>query len=363
MNTGFVLSRHGSFREIIDKMGGDESFMLELFVIKKYAEKSDKVFVFSHDNENFERILPNNAVHVRFYNRLFYSLFGWIFIFYYVLRYRLDVLYAESISAMIPVLFLNKITKAVVLLDYLYLWYEPMESGFKRTFVKKFECFLIKFADYFVVANKSIRSFVNDDAKILDVNANALLLDSFRYVVPDKNLSCIKGKKILFVGRLIKVKDPLTLIKAHRILLNNFPDVHLIICGDGGLRDVCEKEAGSNVHFLGFAKNIPAIMAACDIFVLPSLFDASPRALVEAMGTGLPCIATDVGGVSGYLDNDCGILIEPKDEKILAQKIDYLLSNPSKAKELGYLARKKIFTDYDLEKNIIKEINFLIDKI
>lgn len=363
MNTGIVLSRHGSFQEITDKMGGDKSFMVELFVVKKYAEKSDKVFVFSHDSKNFEDVFPDNCKHVRFYNTFLYSLFGWITILYYVMRFRIKILHVESVSGMLAVLFVNRLTSAKVLLDYLYLWHQPIESCIKRAFIMKLESFLLNFADYFVAANKDIRKFVGDRGEILEIPANSLILDSFSNPKPDKKISGLKGKKIIFIGRLIKIKDPLTLIKSFNNVREEFPDTHLIICGDGEQRGECENTAKGNVHFLGFAKNIPSLLKASDIFILPSLFDASPRALVEAMGTGLACIATKVGGVPDYLDESCGILIEPENEKMLTEKMIYLLSKPGEAKKLGKKAREKIFKHYDLEKNIEKEIDFLAGKI
>jgi glycosyltransferase involved in cell wall biosynthesis len=360
MNTGFVLSRHGSFEEILDKMGGDGSFMLELVVLRKYAQKSDHVFVFSHDSKDYSRMLPKNCSHIRFYDRNLYMLFGWIAILYYVLRHGIKILYVESVSGMFSALLVNKVTKCVVMLDYLYLWHQPMKSGFKRSFIKRLESFLIGFADYFMAANRDVEEFIGDRKKILRIGANSLYLEPFRHPAPDQKISRLDGKKIVFVGRLIALKDPLGLIRAYRIVRKSYPDVHLVMCGDGELRAECEKLADENVHFLGFAKDMPSILKACDMFVLPSIFDASPRALVEAMGTGLPCIATKVGGVPGYLDKGCGVLVEPGNAEELAKKMLYLLKNPAKAKRLGENARKKIFQRYDLEKNTQKQIAFLM---
>lgn len=359
MNAGVVLSRHGSFQEIKDKMGGDTSFMVELTVIEKYAERSDNVFVFSHDSKSFEKSFPDNCRHIRFYNPLIYSLFGWLFVLLYTLRYGIRLLYVESVPAMMGVIFVNRLTKAKVVLDYLYLWHQPVEGAVKKAFIRRFESFLINFADYFIAANSDIVKFVRGRGEILDVGANSLLLDKFRDPAPDKKISRLKGKKIIFVGRLKPIKDPLTVIRAFSILRKRFPKSHLIMCGDGELRNDCEAEADENVHFLGFAKNMPSLLKACDIFVLSSRFDASPRALVEAMGSGLPCIATRVGGVPDYLDETCGILIKPGDEKLLADKIIYLFSNPKIAGQLGRMARERIFKKYDLEKNLENVIDFV----
>lgn len=80
---------------------------------------------------------------------------------------------------------------------------------------------------------------------------------------------------------------------------------------------------------------------------------------MEAMAMGKPCIATDVGGVSDYLKN-CGILVEPKNPEALAEKIIYLLNNREEAKKLGERAVEKMKKYYDFEKNLDKEIEFLL---
>jgi glycosyltransferase involved in cell wall biosynthesis len=363
MNTGFVLSRHGSFEEILDKMGGDSSFMSELIVVRKYAEKSEHVFVFSHDSKDYSGMLPKNCSHIRFYDRNLYTLFGWLVILYYVLRHGIRILYVESVTGMLSVVFVNKLSRAVVLLDYLYLWHQPIEGRVRRALIRSAERFLIGFADYFMAANRDIEEFIGDDEKILRIGANSLYLRPFMAPKPDPRIKKLRGKKIVFVGRLIKIKDPLILMRAYRRVKESYPGVHLIVCGDGELRPECEKLADESVHFLGFAKDMPSVLKASDIFVLPSLFDASPRALVEAMGTGLACIATKVGGVPGYLSESCGVLIAPGDEDALTENILSLLKDPARARSLGRNARIRIFEKYDLEKNVGKQLDFLMEKI
>ncbi len=360
MNTAFVLSRHGSFREISDKMGGDDSFMAELFAIRKYAEKSDRVFVFSHDRESFERLMPENCTHVRFHGPLLYTLFGWIVMLLYVARHGIRIVRVETVTGLLHALFVNRLTRAKVVLDYLYLWHQPMGDGVKKGFVRKLESFLLGFADYFIVANDDVGKFAEGRGKVLDIGANGVILDVFDKALPDTSISRLSGKKIIFVGRLIGIKDPLTLIRAYREVRKKRRDIHLIVCGDGELREECEKVADGSVVFLGFAKNVPSLLKASDVFILPSRFDASPRALVEAMAVGLPCIATRVGGVPGYLDGGCGVLVEPGNVGMLAEKMEYILSHGKEAGRLGRKARERVEEKYNLGKNLEKEIGFMM---
>ena len=164
-----------------------------------------------------------------------------------------------------------------------------------------------------------------------------------------------KTKTIVFVGRLVPMKDPLTLINAFKIVKRKIEGVSLVICGDGELAEDCKKAGKENVYFLGFVDNIPSILKGANIYVQPSAYDPSPRSLLEAMAMGKPCIATRVGGVEHYLEG-YGILVEPGNPEMLAEKIVYLLENPEVAKELGKKAREKMLKEHDLEKNIEKEL-------
>jgi glycosyltransferase involved in cell wall biosynthesis len=359
MNAAIVLSRHGSFAGIRKKMGGDTSFMLELAAVRKYAESFEHVFVFSHDSESFEAEMPKNCSHVKFRSAFLYTLFGWLVILFFVWRHHIRVIRVETVSGMLSVAFVNKLTGAKVVLDYLYLWHLAAGKGIKAGFIRRLESFLLNFADCFIAANAAVKGFIGGRGKMIDVAANGLLIPVFAKAKPDGNLLKMRGKKVIFVGRLTAVKDPLTLVRAFGKVERKFPSAHLIICGDGELRQECEKEAGKNVHFMGFAGNVPSLLKASDIFVLPSAYDASPRALVEAMGTGLACIATKVGGIPDYLDESCGILVAPGDANVLAEKIGYLLSHAKVARKLGEKAKRKVTEKYDYEKNVEKEISFM----
>ena len=97
------------------------------------------------------------------------------------------------------------------------------------------------------------------------------------------------------------------------------------------------------VHFLGQRDDIPDLLAALDIFVLPSHSEGVSLALLEAMAAGLPVIATAVGGLPEVVtDGVNGLLIPPQDPEALAQALARLLDDPALAKKLGENARQHV---------------------
>ncbi|MFQ5693463.1 MAG: glycosyltransferase family 4 protein, partial [Nitrospinota bacterium] len=104
------------------------------------------------------------------------------------------------------------------------------------------------------------------------------------------------------VGRLTTVKDQKTLLDAADRLRSRFPNLAVFLIGDGELRGPLESQARrlglqDTVRFLGWRSDVPDLMNALDLFVLCSRNEGMGRALVEAMASGLPAVATDVGGL------------------------------------------------------------------
>jgi len=359
MNAGIVLSFHGSIEAMLKKYSGEVKYIPEFFVIKKYAENFDKVFVFSHDSKRYQKILPKNVVHVRLFNRFVYLLFGWLFVLFYTVINGIRIIYVECGSSLLPVFLVNKITHAKVLLNYDNTWFMSA-SGLKKMIIKLAEKFMLKFVDYFVVSTSEIRNFVGK-GNILNAIKKGIITENYNPYKIKKHpiFTNLKGKFVLFTGRLDAVKDPLTLIRSYKILKKKFPDIHLIIAGDGPVKKDCEKIADENVHFLGFVSDIPSLLKGSDIFVITSVYDASPKSLMEAMCMGLPSVATKVGGIPDILDDNCGFLVRPGHPEEVAEKIAYLLKNDTKAAEMGKNARSKILKYHDMEKNIEKEIKLL----
>ena len=363
MNAGFVLSFHASFEDLEKKLSGNWERLSETLVLKKFSEKFESVFVFTRDSKSYQKVLPSNVKHVRLFSRGLFWVFGWLVVLYFVLRYKIRIIYVECGPGLPLVFLVNKLASSKVLLNYdntLFL----TATGVKRSVYKFIEGFLLRFVDYIVVASGEIKEWVRlkgMESKILDFVRKGIITKEFdpKKTKPHPVYKKIRGPVLVFINRLDPVKDPITLIKAYKIAKKEIPNLNLIVCGDGSLKKECERLADENVYFLGWVKNIPSVLKKADIHVMSSVYDASPRSLMEAMCMGLPTIATNVGGIPDYLDKKTGILIEPGNPKELAEKIVYLVKHPEIRKKLGKKARKRILENHDLEKNLDMELEFL----
>jgi glycosyltransferase involved in cell wall biosynthesis len=159
---------------------------------------------------------------------------------------------------------------------------------------------------------------------------------------------------LIAVGNLYPVKGHRYLIDAVALLADRHPTLHVAIAGRGDLDTAITTRAGGlgvsrNIHLLGLRSDIPAVLAAADVFALPSLSEGLPLALLEAMFAGCPIVASDVGEVGAALGHgDAGVLVEPGNSRALAAAIDGVLSNTTRARELGERARSRAIADYDV---------------
>ena len=177
-----------------------------------------------------------------------------------------------------------------------------------------------------------------------------------------KELNLEKDDKVLIsIGRLFKAKGYPYLIEAIKILKSKYPDIKLLIIGEGEEKNKLETQTRElnlekNIFFLGRKENVSNCLNASDIFILASLWEGFGLAIVEAMACGLPVITTNVGGIPEIIqDKISGLLVDPKDSEILAQKIDYLLNLDADSRERLILKGRKIVEQkFSLEKMITK---------
>lgn len=176
-------------------------------------------------------------------------------------------------------------------------------------------------------------------------------------------------KKIVCIGRLVKLKNQILLIKAFERVLKKYPDYELFFYGDCSEDDCKEflidyvnkteitlpvlggQSAGKKialkevVHFMGISNTLEKDIADASMFVLPSNYEGMPNALMEAMTLGLPVISTDCpcGGSRYWIEHmKNGQLFPVGDEDALEQAILYFIEHPVEAEEMGKKAREKL---------------------
>jgi len=163
-----------------------------------------------------------------------------------------------------------------------------------------------------------------------------------------------EDRLIIAIGNLYPVKGHRYLVDAVALLASRHPRLHVAIAGRGDQAGALVDRAQSHriadrVHLLGLRSDVGSVLAAADGFVLPSLSEGLPLALLEAMFAGRPIVATRVGEVASALDNgEAGILVAPGDALALGAGIDVLLTNPGLARALAEQARRRAEAEYGI---------------
>jgi glycosyltransferase involved in cell wall biosynthesis len=214
------------------------------------------------------------------------------------------------------------------------------------------------------VGEDTIKRDKGDGSKIQLVY-NGLDLEDFTTSVDHKReirktLNIDPRKKIIItVANLIPYKGHTELLKAAAIVGRQFTDsIFLLVGEDRGIQKGLEQQVqelgiGSSIIFLGQRKDIPDLMAASDISVLPSHEEGFSNVVLESMAAGLPVVATRVGGnPEAIIDGETGWLVPPKKPKELASKIMDLLHDPGKAEKWGEAGRRRVEQNFSHEKMV-----------
>ncbi len=173
-------------------------------------------------------------------------------------------------------------------------------------------------------------------------------------------LGAVGKPLIVAVSRLHRQKGVEFLLRAVPLVRSEVPTVRVVVAGGGPLADRLGAEIKAlrleeNVSLLGERKEALSILAAADLFVLPSLWEGLPYVLVEAAALGKPIIATDIDGVREVIKSGVtGMLVPPRDPGALAAAILFLLKERTLAVRLGEAARAKVPPQFSV-KSMIRE--------
>ena len=176
----------------------------------------------------------------------------------------------------------------------------------------------------------------------------------------------------LFLARFTGHKQPLVLLKAFEKALERNPDLYLLMVGDGDQKQqaldmVAKAGIGNRVIFQNFRQDVPAVLAAADIFILPSLWEGLPIGLLEAMSMGKAIIASNVDGTTDIIEHEKnGYLIELADmDDALAAAIIAMAENEEMRKALGEKAKETVrynFNAADMTRKIETAYHSLLNK-
>lgn len=162
---------------------------------------------------------------------------------------------------------------------------------------------------------------------------------------------------ILSAGRLVYAKAHTLLVQSAPSVLERFPQARFLIAGGGELygelaNEIQERGLEGCIQLLGVRTDIYRLMAAADIFAMPSRTEGMPMALLEAMGMGKAVITSAVGGMKELIeDGVTGLLVPPEDDLRLGDAILRFLDNPDLRIGMGKKAQEMILERYSLEKS------------
>ena len=190
------------------------------------------------------------------------------------------------------------------------------------------------------------------------VNLEMLCYDEESRIQIRKELGIDKELALCHVGRFLPVKNHKFIFEMFEDLNKEYPDVHLILVGTGPLQQkyidyVSDKPYFKNVHFLGVRQDVPKILFASDVFILPSVYEGVSIALIEAQASGLFCVASDnISKESKVTDNIEYLSID--NERTNLKKWINIIMDTHKINRLK--ANNKVkFSQYNIQ-NVVKKI-------
>lgn len=171
------------------------------------------------------------------------------------------------------------------------------------------------------------------------------------------------GALILMIARMHPIKGHRVMLRIMARVVERHPDAVLVLAGDGPERAACERLAetlgiAGAVRFLGGRSDIPDLLAACDLVVVPSQSEGLSLAAIEAFAAGKPVVGFATGGLRDVIDDgENGLLADEGDEAQFADRVCALLASPERIARLGTAARQKA-RQFALEHHVRELIGF-----
>jgi glycosyltransferase involved in cell wall biosynthesis len=152
-------------------------------------------------------------------------------------------------------------------------------------------------------------------------------------------------------------------LEAARTVLARRPDARFVIVGDGiGFDDVCrrvkEMDLESRVVMTGFRRDVPEVMAALDVLVLPSIkSEAMSQVIPQALAVGTPVVGTSIGGTPELVrDGETGRLVPPADSAALAAAIVDLLDDPERARAMAHRGQALVLAEHSIDATMARTV-------
>lgn len=357
-----VFFTHGVSLELWEKRG---MFSREIRFYEALAREIGEVWFFTYGREDVHfssqldarvRVFPK---HLSVPDLLYGLLLPFL---YWRELSRVHVIRIHQVAGSIPALITHWLLRKPLIVRAGFQWY----TFARRQGVSQLKLWLISCIEG--LTYRSARAVIHTTSQDADFVSKRYRINTSKlHVIPNyvdtdlfKPMSVEKQPHtICFVGRLEEQKNVRGLIEAMKDVGGT-----LVIYGDGSLKSELEETARAlhvDAQFRGRIANeeLPAALNACEVFVIPSLYEGNPKVLLEAMACGLPVIGANVNGIREVIRNqENGILAEPN-RRALHDAIKSLLSDTELQHRLGFNARQTILDQCSLTQAVQREARLL----
>lgn len=348
-------------------VGGISSYLLSLGGSLK--KKGHRIFIASSGGELLPRFINEGIeyIHIPIKTKAEISpkiLISFFILNKYIKEENIDIIHAHTRVTQVLASFLRNSTGKPFV--------STCHGFFKNRFTRRlFPCW----GNRVIAISEEVKRHLIVDLGVAEEKIrlvyNAVDTDRFHPVTSHAHLAAkekfgLSGSSAVIgiVARLSDVKGHIYLIQAMQIVLKQFPLAQLLIIGEGNMQKELlnlSRKLGieKSVSFIASVADTREVLAAMDIFVMPSLKEGLGLGLMEAMSSGLAVIGSGVGGIKSLIrNNENGLLVQPQDSRVLSRAIIELVSCPEKAAFFGSNARKFI-----LEKFPLGQMFFLTERV
>jgi N-acetyl-alpha-D-glucosaminyl L-malate synthase BshA len=227
-------------------------------------------------------------------------------------------------------------------------------------------------ADAVTAVSKFIANEAYDKLGITcDINVIPNFVDTEKFqpaLYKDTDAKESRDVVVTHISNFRPVKRIQDLVYAMRIVTKEAPNSRLVLVGDGPERHKIERlvdqlDLSRHVYFTGYRSDIPHLLGCTDVIVLCSETESAPLTLLEGMSSGLPVVATDVGGIPEIVDHNVnGYLVSLKHPEAIAERILELNADPKLRRRMGDAARKTVLERYTIDK-IVEQYTEVYERI
>ncbi len=274
------------------------------------------------------------------------------------------VLRVFQVTGIIPAVIVNARFGIPYVTTYGFWYAELSQPGPKRLLKTAVEHVGLRRAAAVIVTTEELRARAAVLARRVLLIPNGVDTKLFAPTAPPTSGKSGGPRRVLYVGRFSSEKNLPALVKAMALLRHRVP-VRLVMVGSGPTEGDLRVQAdatGVSVEFLGVVdhRRLPQIYASADAFVLASFSEGHPKVLLEAMASGLPCVVSDCPGNRSLVTHgQTGLLFDAHRPDELADCLEHVLANESRAAALGAAARDLVMARYDLGALVAREIELL----